>query len=398
MRALFVSPYLPTPGSGGRTRLINLMERLAARHTLSLVAFAAPDQDPGAVPYPSVVFPHPALVRRGGIGGTIDFYRDRLAGRLPVFVACARDPRLASAVAAEVERVRPDVVQVEHPEMGQYLTAIPGGPVRVLDFHDVASRWIGRVAASRPGLRAKALLALELTKTRRYEARIARIPDLIFVCSPFERQALRRLAGVESLVIPNGVDAKAFTPLPHLAEAVNRILFVGPLTFDANLDGLRWFSREILPLVRREVPDASVDVVGLPLPDSFPDGVRLLGKVDDVRPHLARAPLSVVPIRVASGTRYKILEALSMERAVVSTSLGAEGLGVAHGEHLLIADTPGAFASAVVELLRSPELRARLGAAGRRFIAERYDWGPLVEMVEASWDAAIASRRRADTR
>ncbi|HEX9711436.1 MAG TPA: glycosyltransferase family 4 protein [Actinomycetota bacterium] len=396
MRALFVAPYLPTPGSGGRTRLINLLERLGADHELHLVAFRAPDQD-GSSPLPgAVIDPPPRRRRPGGIPGVVRFYAEKL-DPLPAFVSWVRSPEMRHAVRAACARFRPEIVQVETTEMGQYLSDVPHGVARALDLQDVASRWFSHTVGKEDQSRQeRAMMAIELGKTRRYEKRIARLPDAVFVSSEHERGFLRDFTGVDAIEVPNGVDTRSFVPMPEVAEQRDTIAFVGPLTYDANLDGVRWFARDILPLIRREHPAARLELIGTPAEEDFGDGVQLLGRVDDVRPHVARAAVSVVPVRLGSGTRYKILEALSMERAVVSTTLGADGLGVVDREHLLIADEPERFARAVVELLEQPKLRAELGAKGRSYVAARYDWGLLTGRISDAWDQAVA-RRRATT-
>jgi glycosyltransferase involved in cell wall biosynthesis len=390
MRALFVAPYLPTPGSGGRTRLINLMRRLSGAHELRIVAFAARDQEGADPGYPGVVVPPPALrARPGGMAGKLRFYGERL-DPLPAFVQQMFSPAIVTAIAREVGEFRPHLVQVETTEMAQYLRAIPFGPARVLDLQDVASGWFERAIPEVAGRKQRALMRVERGKTRAYDRRHARIPEAVLVSSEDERALLRSLAGVDPVVVPNGVNTREFAPDPAIAEEPDRILFVGPLTYDANLDGLRWFCRDVLPLVRAEIPGAQADHVGEPVSEEL--GARMHGRVPDVRPWLARAPLSVVPVRYGSGTRYKILEALSMGRCVVSTSIGAEGLGLADGEHLLIADEPAAFAAAVVRALRDPALRARLGAAGRAHVAARYDWEPLVARVDEVWSRVASTR------
>lgn len=395
MRALFVAPYLPTPGSGGRTRLINLLERLGRDHELQLVAFRAPDQDRSSPLAGAVVEPPPRRHRPGGVPGVVRFYAEKL-DPLPAFVSWVRSPQMRNAVRAACARFKPDVVQIETTEMGQYLTEVPRGVARALDLQDVASRWFSHTVSKEDQSRQeRAMMALELAKTRRYEKRVARQPDAVFVSSELERGYLRDFTGVDAIEVPNGVDTASFVPMPEIPEEPT-IAFVGPLTYDANLDGVRWFAREILPRIRAQRPDARLDVIGTAADEAFGEGVRLLGRVEDVRPHVARAAVSVVPVRLGSGTRYKILEALSMERAVVSTGLGADGLGVVDREHLLIADDPGRFADAVVELLDQPKLRAELGARGRSYVAARYDWGLLTGRVADAWDQAVA-RRRATT-
>jgi len=395
MRALFVAPYLPTPGSGGRTRLINLMARLGVDHDLALVAFIAEDQSGSENPYPGIVVePPPRRARPGGVPGLIKFYGEKL-DPLPAFVSWIRSPAMRRAVREACERFAPDIVQVETTEMAQYLSAVPGGIARALDLQDVASRWFAHTVSKEDQTRQeRAMMAIELAKTRRYERRTARLPDVVFVSSGAERASLRDLAGVDAIEVPNGVDTTAFSPMPGVVEEPGTIVFVGPLTYDANIDGLRWFAREVMPLIRREEPRAVLEVVGTPVAESFGEGVKLLGRVDDVRPHLARAACSIVPVRLGSGTRYKILEALSMERAVVSTPLGADGLGVVDREHLLVAAHAAGFAGATLELLRDAGLRARLGKAGRAYVAARYDWGMLVGRISDAWEAAKVTPRR----
>lgn len=392
MRALFVAPYLPTPGSGGRTRLVSFMDLLARVHEVRLVAFAAPDQTVEDSPYPGVALPTPPKRKRpGGLEGVVRFYAERLLDPLPTYASWNRSPAMAGAIRSEIERFRPDVVQVETSEMAQYLRAVPAGVPTALDLQDVASRWFGRAVQQTRGAKERALLTADLLKTKRYENNAARRAGVVFVCSEQERDFLRARSGVEPVVVENGVDTRAFVPRSDIAEDPDKILFVGPLTYIANLDGMQWFSREVLPLIVARRPSARVEVAGVPVEESFGEQVRLLGRVDDVRTHLAEAPVSVVPVRLGSGTRYKILEALSMERAVVSTTVGAEGLGVRDREHLLIADEPRAFADAVLELMGDPALRARLGAAGRAHVAARYDWEPLVARVSASWERLVAN-------
>jgi len=394
MRALFVTPYLPTPGSGGRTRLINLMQRLARDHEVALVAFRALDQEAEDSPYAGQVLePPPRRRRPKGIPGVLKFYGEKL-DPLPAFVSWVRSPAMRRAIRSACERLRPDVVQFETTEMGQYLSAVPRGIARALDLQDVASRWFAHnVEKQDQSSQERAMMAIELMKTRRYERRCARAADAVFVSSPLEREHLRDVTGVDAIEVPNGVDTALFVPMPDERENPTKIVFVGPLTYDANIDGLRWFVREIMPRILREQPTATLDVVGAPVEENFGPGVALLGRVDDVRPYVARAAVSIVPVRLGSGTRYKILEALAMQRCVVSTTLGADGLGVADREHLLVADDAEAFARAVLEALEKPALRHELGASGRAHVVAHYDWDLLVGRVADAWDQA----RRATT-
>src|ERR1041384_2748584 len=169
MRALIVAPYLPTHGSGGRTRLLNFMERLSKHHELHLVAFAAPDQAAADNPYPGVVLQPPGLrPRPGGWAGIVRFYRERAFDALPLYASWIRSDEMTRAVREACETFRPDVVHVETTEMGQYLSAVPAGTPTALDLQDVASRWFGRVRSQGETRQQRALMSLELLKTRRY--------------------------------------------------------------------------------------------------------------------------------------------------------------------------------------------------------------------------------------
>jgi len=169
------------------------------------------------------------------------------------------------------------------------------------------------------------------------------------------------------------------------------LVFTGKMDFRPNVDGVLWFSQEVLPLIRRESPGTGLWVVGK---DPHPrlsvmaadPAVELTGRVEDVRPYVAAAGVYVIPLRIGGGTRLKVLEAMAMGKAIVSTALGCEGFDLVPGQELVVADTPAAFAGAVVSLLRDPSRRTRLGRAARRFAGSRYDWRTIVPKMERVYD------------
>jgi sugar transferase (PEP-CTERM/EpsH1 system associated) len=180
-------------------------------------------------------------------------------------------------------------------------------------------------------------------------------------------------------VIPTGADTQYFRPT-STPETLHSLVFTGSMDWLPNEDAIIFFTKEILPLIRKEVPDVSLTVVGRKPSQRLSElaasqaNIKLTGWVEDIRPFLASSAVCIVPLRIGGGTRLKIFEAMSMGKAVVSTTVGAEGLPVRRGEHLLIADEPTAFASSTVSLLSDPVRRHELGDAARKLVEEKYSW------------------------
>jgi glycosyltransferase involved in cell wall biosynthesis len=182
-------------------------------------------------------------------------------------------------------------------------------------------------------------------------------------------------------------------PVVRSTSSAN-ILTVSTLFYPPNADGVRWFLREVFPLVKTEAPAATLSVVGPRPPKDIaqfavhdPQSITVTGYVPDLLPYLEQAAVMVVPVRAASGMRVRILEALARGIPVVTTTTGVEGIAAVSDEHLLVADEPAAFAHAVARLLREPELGERLAHNGRRLVQEKYDWQaalPKLEEVYAS--------------
>ena len=241
----------------------------------------------------------------------------------------------------------------------------------------------------------RALLEMEWRKVRACEAEACRRATLTIAVSDDDRDRLQDLdADIQAVSIPTGVDTTFFTPLPN-AEVPGRLVFSGSMDWHPNEDAVCYFVDEILPRIRAEVPDASFTIVGRnpgarvkALADC--PGIAVTGTLDDVRPAIAEGSVYVVPLRAGSGTRIKIFEALAMGKAVVSTRVGAEGLGLESGRQFLAADTPHDFAHAVVRLLRDPMRRHALGHAGRALVEANYSWSKVARQFEARCEEVVA--------
>jgi len=250
------------------------------------------------------------------------------------------------------------------------------------------------VAAQRPDLsQPHAVRRRWRTRCRRLErleSSLDRHVDAFLACSEVDRRLLCDRNTLPGYVVPNGVDTQhfRFDPNPRKREQP-LLLYSGSMSTEANQDGARFFAEDIWPAIRTAHPGVKVQVVGRGMPDGLRerlsgiDRVEVTGEVPDVRSYCTQAAVSVVPLRIGSGTRLKILEGMSQGLPIVSTPLGAEGIEVANGEHLLIAEEPQAFANAVGRLLSDAALYTRIQQAGRKRVEERYDWDVVGNMLNA---------------
>jgi glycosyltransferase involved in cell wall biosynthesis len=283
----------------------------------------------------------------------------------------------------------------------------------VLFTHNVeAEIWRRHFETARQPLK-RALMHGQWSRMLAFERKALDRFDLVLTVSETDRATFQRLYPSETRryhVVPTGVDTEYFAPAcgaihsgPRneaggVAAQPKHLVFTGSMDWLPNEDGMLYFCSDILPGIRREEPGATVSIVGrAPTPAvrrlaEIP-GVDVTGRVEDVRPHMACASAYIVPLRIGGGTRLKIFEAMSMGKAVVSTTIGAEGLPVTPGRDVLIADDPAAFANAVVHLLRNEGDRRQLEAAARQLVLDRYDWAVVAGDLEAALLRAAGQER-----
>jgi glycosyltransferase involved in cell wall biosynthesis len=229
-------------------------------------------------------------------------------------------------------------------------------------------------------------LMVEGRKVRRYEVLEGRKFDLNLVISDHDGEVLRRLdPGIACMTIPAGVDLNEFNPGTTDPDP-NTVLWMGALSWPPNRDSFWWFYNQIVPHLVRRVPDVKIHIVGSSPPEDIlalrHPHVQVHGFVPDISEALRRAAVCVVPLQVGSGIRVKLLEMFAMKKAVVCTSIGAEGLHLENGKQLLLADSPDAFAEAVARLLADSQLRTMLSGNAYRHVQDSYTWekmGPLYE-------------------
>jgi glycosyltransferase involved in cell wall biosynthesis len=428
-KILVLTPQFPYPPQQGTTiRNYNLIAGLARRHEVHLLSFGDPDNDSRGTPVDDlcqtvhvVQPPHRTMGQR---------VKGLLFSRLPDMAQRLPSAEFGAALRQIMERAEPDVVEVEGIELAQYLfqaSELRGDrarPLLVFDDHnaeyvlqqrafetDVRQLWpFGADRQSQQGiLRARRWIGaaysfIQWRRLRGYERRACRTADRVVAVSETDAAVLRNLVpNLEPAIVPNGVDidfyTAAFEPLAESERPGRKdLVFTAKMDFRPNVDAVLWFVQEVLPLIRQESPETRFWAVGKNpdarlAPLSEDPGVRVTGWVDDQRPYIAAAAVYVIPLRIGGGTRLKVLEAMAMSKATVSTTLGCEGFELEPGRELVIADTPAEFAAKVLALLRDPERRQALGKAAYQFAASTYDWSMIVPGLERVYTTAEEARR-----
>jgi glycosyltransferase involved in cell wall biosynthesis len=404
MRILWVKAGKLLPvDTGGKIRSYNLLKHLAARHQVDLLSYYGGSHDEiyesalrrefdGAQPI------HDHSPQSGALL-YIDYAR-RLLSPAPYAVGKFTSRKIRDIVRQSLGDRRVDVAVCD------FLSASRNFPSRldmpcVLFQHNVESVLWKRQARHEPNLMRRLVFGFESLKMSRYERNtVRRFPQVIAV-SARDREDMAGMTDPARIeVVPTGVDVASYRTAAGSSPERPIVMFLGSMDWEANIDAVDYFCRDIWPAVRRAVPGARFRIVGrapharvLRLASA---SVEVTGRVASVIDYLKDTAVFVVPLRIGGGTRLKIFEAMAAERAVVSTSIGAEGLDVRDGQDIVLADSPDRFSEAVIGLLRDRERRHQLGqAAGRT--AERYDWSSIARDFEDVLRRAIAESQFAGT-
>lgn len=245
----------------------------------------------------------------------------------------------------------------------------------------------------------RAFLKSQWRRMRDFESESCKRFDMVAAVSAEDAETMRRDYGIVNVDdVPTGVDTDFFSPDESVSKTGSNIVFTGSMDWLPNEDAILWFIREILPLVRKSVPDVTLSVVGRDPSSRIRDlgnedpSITITGRVPDVRPYMSEASAYVVPIRIGGGTRLKIYEALAMELPVVSTAVGAEGLPLIDGEHILIRDDPASFAEAVIGLLKDETTAKRIGESAAAKVRSDFGWSNAASKFAAICETAASGR------
>ena len=402
-RILHLTPQLPYPPQQGTSlRNYHLLRALAERHEVTLLSFAEGDRPVDVARLSElarVLPPVPVPPRTTG-----QRLRQLLTTGAPDMALRLRSEAFAAALREALSETPFDAVQIEGIELAwtiDTIRVVDNPPRIVLDCHNAETELQRRTLRgdrARPARWPAAVYsAIQVSRLARFEREALTAADAVIAVSEGDRRQLAALLEGERpiAVIPNVIEVDAYRwegPAP--VDCRFDLVFTGKMDYRPNVDGVLWFAETIWPLVRRQRPATTWAIVGQrphPRLDALrgQPGITLTGRVEHVQPYLAGAGVYVLPLRIGSGTRLKLIESLAAGCAVVATTIGAEGFDLHSGREAVLADTPEAFAAAVLALLDDPARRAAMGARAQAFAAQ-YDWRRVAPLLDAVYDHLLA--------
>ena len=396
MKILWVNTHFLHPATcGGQVRTLEMLRRLQARHEIHYVAIEDPlhPEGPARAPeYSTRAYP----------------FRHRIVG--------TRSPRFALELAKGPFDPMPVAIRrFDSPALRRFLeqfmarerferriadslyatSCFPDLEHSLLFQHNVETMIWGSHAQYATGLARRWYLRAQANRMFEYERRICQRAGYIAAVSEQDTATMRKLFSATRVSpIPTGVDIESLTPPdPPTARTID-LVFVGAMDWLPNIDGIEWFTAEVLPLIRYARPECTLAIVGRMPPRSVVAlgksdvSIQVTGTVPDIRRYLWSAAVSIVPLRIGSGTRLKIYESMAARTPVVSTTVGAEGLDVHPPEDIRLADSAEDFAQACLDLLADGTLRERQAAAAREMAASRLSWEHAARCFEQAMELA----------
>ncbi len=409
MKILLISHILPYPPKGGcPQRNYNLLKECSKTNEIHMLAFYRKGHQVNSSEIQDAtnamkqyckkieVFKIPADHNRV-LWYLLLFFN--LFSSFPYSVWLYSSRKMKKAVTRYLETNSYDIMEIGEIGLARYAKLAPDIP-KILVHHNIESQLLFRRMKFVTNWLAKSYLWWQSVKLKRFERSSGKLFDFQTTVSEDDKKTLLKICPQARIaVIPNGVDTDYFTATNDKMEP-NSLIYVGGMTWFPNYDATMYFIKEILPLIRAEIPDIQLNCVGRQVDNKLYEmarddvNLKIHGFVDDVRPFITRASVFIVPLRIGGGTRLKIVDALSMSKAIVSTSIGCEGLEVTDGKDIVIADSSGEFADKVVELLRDPRLRNNLMSNARDTALEIYSWKIIAPTLIKVYQEALQNRIR----
>ena len=397
MKVLWVnSNFMHPTTKGGQIRTLEMLRHLHRWHEIHYVAIENPAQPEGPARAHEYSFRSYPFRHRVPPRASLAFWGQVAAGvfsSIPVAVSRFNPPGMRAFLADLIRRERFDCAVVDHLAPTSYF---PDLEHSVFFQHNVETIIWRRFVEHATSPMRRLLFGIQAKRMFHYERRVSRAAGHVVAVSEADAEEMRRLFGVERVsAIPTGVNLEYFAPPSTRPDSAADLVFIGSMDWLPNADGVLYFVREILPLIRRRRPECSLAIVGRTPPANIArlaadhPGIAVTGTVDDVRPYLWGAKASIVPLRIGGGTRLKIYESMAAKTPVVSTTIGAEGLTVKHPENIRIADTPSDFADRCIELLEDADARERVANAAWEMVSANFSWERISRCFEAILEQSL---------
>jgi len=400
MRVLVLTAKTIWPLLGGaEIRNFSLMKETAKHHDVVLLSFLLGRNDrehfDGLEPHCEKVIGvdliRPTWKRMLKAAGSV------LGGSRPFIISDYQRAEMAGTVARVIEDEKIDVVHAHFLHVGQYVQH-KGRAAWVYDAHNLEHVLWDRFSRFQTNPLMRGFARLQVPKFVDWQQRVARMSEKIVTLSDDDRDEYLRIAPEADITtVSNGADIDFFAPLENIPTEDGAIIYFANFGWPPQDDAAIYFHDEVFPAVKRSVPNAKLYLVGKTPPEAVrrlaSDDVVVTGFVEDIREYIQRAAVVVLPLRVGAGTKHRVFQSLSMEKPLVTSSVGAEGIALEHGKTAMITDDSDAFARYTIELLQDPARRHAMGKAGRELVVANYDWRSNYEVLERVFQEAVAKRR-----
>jgi len=299
----------------------------------------------------------------------------------------------------EIKRNIYDIIQLDHLHTAYYGPFIKKKynlPV-ILQEHNIENMIMKRYYENQKNIFVKSYAYLQYKKLYKYESKICEIFNRCFMITKIDEKIIKDMnSNIKTSVVPAGVDTSYFYPIKLRKEEFS-LVSVASMNWLPNIEAINWFCKEVLPLVKKKIPKIKLYIVGKEPPNSIRNlanhNVFITGFVKDVREYIAKGQIFIVPLKTGSGMRIKILNSLAMGKAIVSTSVGCEGIEVTDGENIFIADSKEEFTEKILCLLNNESKRKRLGENGLKLVKKKYRWEKIVENIENEYKEIIKDNK-----
>lgn len=407
MKVLFLTQIIPfPPNAGPRVKTWHVLNYLVERgHEVTLASFVREDEVefvPVLEQLCTAVYTVP--IKRSRVDDVQYWVKSNLSGR-PFLIERDDLPEMRALVQQLMATQEFDVVHADQLTMTQFALdakKVSGKrPFIIFDAHNATWTIWERMRQNAPFF-LKPVYKLEEQRIKKYEGMLVDVFDHTMVVIDPDRDAL--LEGLRAdnrhpirsriSSIPIAIDAEKLQPTQRQAGSCN-IMTLGSLNYPPNADGIRWFMEAVFPLIRAQVADVTLTVIGknppadfIDIANRYPGKINVTGYVDDLTPYMEEAALMVVPVRAGSGMRVRLLEAFARAMPAVTTTIGLEGIHATHGKEILVADDEASFAKETLRLLQNPALQATLARNGRQLAEEKYDWRAVLKQMDAVYSLA----------